>query len=155
MRATAGLAWKPLPLQHNTALQPLLLHTRVQVPRSMAQLVLRAHLGRNRVGEGERGRDATSARVIAQSARRSDFTMASDAEMSATATFDTLPDALALCIFNRVPVVSRGRCSRVSRRWRQLLRSPAAWSHLDLSTEGCAKWCGTDSDEALLALLGS
>jgi hypothetical protein len=52
---------------------------------------------------------------------------------STAATWDKLPDALKLRIFNDVPVDMRLHCSLVCRDWRTLLGMTEAWTRLDLS----------------------
>jgi hypothetical protein len=64
----------------------------------------------------------------------------SEAEAATAATWDALPDALALRILSLLPVDTRLRCSEVRRHWRRLLAAgSAAWARLDLSaTAGIA-----------------
>ena len=73
----------------------------------------------------------------------------SEAEVTTAATWDALPDSLALRILGLVPADTRLRCSKVRRDWRRLLSSAAVWSRLDLSPAGCAT-CHAASEEALL-----
>ena len=48
-------------------------------------------------------------------------------------TFASLPHAVALTIFGRVPADQRARVALVCRAWRDALADPAAWAVLDLS----------------------
>jgi F-box-like len=52
---------------------------------------------------------------------------------STAATWDKLPDALMLRIFNFVPVDTRLLCLLVCRYWCTLLGLTEAWTRLDLS----------------------
>jgi hypothetical protein len=73
----------------------------------------------------------------------------SEAGAATAATWDALPDSLALRILSLVPVDTRLRCSEVRRDWRRLLGSAAAWTRLNLSPAGCAT-CRAASEEVLL-----
>ena len=68
--------------------------------------------------------------------------------MPTAATWDSLPDALKLRIFDELSLFVWLVGMRVSRRWRTVLSSAADWTRLDLSFERCEA-CRA-SDEALL-----
>jgi hypothetical protein len=59
--------------------------------------------------------------------------MASAAEPEPLATFASLPCALALAVFARLPVDARLRCAEVCPGWRVMLRERNLWLRLDLS----------------------
>ena len=56
------------------------------------------------------------------------------AEVEAESPFEALPDALTVRILGKLPSDARARCAAVRPAWRDLLKSPAAWTSLDLSS---------------------
>jgi hypothetical protein len=59
--------------------------------------------------------------------------MTSVAEPEPLATFESLPSALALAVFARLPADARLRCAEVCPSWRVMLRERNLWLRLDLS----------------------
>ena len=56
------------------------------------------------------------------------------AEVAAESPFEALPDVLTLRILVLLPADARARCAAVRPAWRELLKSPAAWTSLDMSS---------------------
>ena len=65
------------------------------------------------------------------------------------ATFESLPQPLALCIFTLLPADARARCTAVRRAWHRTLEDQSAWTRLDLSSESGVT-CGAGAEAMLL-----
>jgi hypothetical protein len=69
--------------------------------------------------------------------------------------FATLPHAVTLKIFARVPLKARARCALVCPAWRDHVAAPSLWLQLDLTTDGDGDAAAAPPRRCTLATLHS